>query len=370
MTTGAAETTERAEDGAGLTLELPVYGMTCSSCTASVTGALGGLEGVRRVQVDLDGHTVVVEGERGALDEAQVRRRIEELGYGLEPGHERVDRRPAWGALALGVAAAALVVLVGTVVFREVSASYFRPGRLAELNATFSEFSAASLALAFLFGLAVGFAPSSYAMAPAVVGYVTGKGASSRRRAAKLAGAFLAGLVLADVVLGAAFAAAGTAALRFFTARLPLWYAVAAVALVVLAVINLRLWQPRLPGLGTKVRQAEGAGGAGGAMLLGIPFGLMTCPSCTPLLLPVALGAAGSGRIWYGAALMGAFALGRGTPVAVLGASAGAFERMMRAGRVVRWVEIGVAILLLVAAGWFVGEFFRVGGFAGLVDAL
>lgn len=367
MTTGAPDTTERADQGAELTLELPVYGMTCSSCTASVTGALGGLEGVRRVQVDLDGHTVVVEGERGALDEAQVRRRVEELGYGLEPGHERRDRRPAWGALALGVAAAALVVLIGTVVFREVSASYFRPGRLAELNATFSEFSAAALALAFLFGLAVGFAPSSYAMAPAVVGYVTGKGASSRRRAAKLAAGFLAGLVLTDVVLGAAFAAAGTAALRFFTARLPLWYAVAAVALVVLAVINLRLWQPRLPGLPMRVRQAEGAGGA---MLLGIPFGLMTCPSCTPLLLPVALGAAGSGRIWYGAAVMGAFALGRGTPVAVLGASAGAFERLMRAGRVVRWVEIAVAIVLLVAAGWFVGEFFRFGGFAGLVDAL
>jgi pimeloyl-ACP methyl ester carboxylesterase len=67
MTTGAPDTTERAEQAAELTLQLPVYGMTCSSCTASVTGALGGLEGVRRVQVDLDGHTVVVEGERGAV---------------------------------------------------------------------------------------------------------------------------------------------------------------------------------------------------------------------------------------------------------------------------------------------------------------
>ena len=261
MTPGEVQATATSQTQPLMALEVPVYGMTCSSCRATVSAALGAVEGVRRVEVDLDGDKVVVEGEAGTLDEARLRARIEALGYRANPEQDRPTRRPAWGALALGVAAAGVVVVVGTVVFR-ASDAYFEPGRLAELNATFSELSVAAVGLAFLFGLAVGFSPSSYAMAPAVVGYVTGTGAASGRRAAKLSAGFLARLVLTDVMVGAAFAAAGTAALRFFTARLALWYAAAVVALLMLAVINLRLWQPRLPQWVPRLRPGNSAGEA------------------------------------------------------------------------------------------------------------
>ena len=73
-----------------------------------------------------------------------------------------------------------------------------------------------------------------------------------------------------------------------------------------------------------------------GASLRGLPFGLIACPACTPLLLPVARGAAAAGNALYGAALMGAFSLGRGIPLVVLGTSTSAFQLMKGFTRHVR----------------------------------
>ena len=92
----------------------------------------------------------------------------------------------------------------------------------------------------------------------------------------------------------------------------------------------------------------------------------MTCPACTPLILPLALGAAATGQPLYGAALMGAFAIGRGIPLTVLGTYTAAFQKMGGVRSYVPWVERVVGILLLVGAAWFFREFLRVGGIFGL----
>lgn len=101
--------------------------------------------------------------------------------------------------------------------------------------------------------------------------------------------------------------------------------------------------------------------------MVGVPFGLMACPGCTPLLLPVALGAATAGNVFYGAALMGAFALGRGIPLAVLGTFTGVFERLLTTTRSVRRAEAAIGVLLLLAAAYFFGRFLDAGGFAALL---
>jgi copper chaperone CopZ len=62
---------------------LTVHGMTCDHCKASVKSALGRLPGVRAVQVNLATGKVTIASDQ-ELDEALLRRVIEEIGYDLD----------------------------------------------------------------------------------------------------------------------------------------------------------------------------------------------------------------------------------------------------------------------------------------------
>jgi cytochrome c-type biogenesis protein len=364
MTGDVASTAAEREHDATATVEVPVYGMTCDGCATTVRFELGRVDGVTGVDVDVATSRAIVTGNAERLDEAVLRGRVERLGYHVEraapaASHEAGRRRLI--RLAIAAAAVAVIAVLGTVFFRQASNLYLVADTLQRLTGTFTEISAASLGLALLFGGMVAFAPSTYAMAPAVMGYVTGAGTTSTRRATVLSSAFVGGVVAVDMLVGALFALGGAAAMRFFTARLPVWYAIITVVLALLGVINLRLWRPTLPSYVPRPRKS---GGPGGAFALGVPFGLMACPSCTPLLLPVALGAAATGQPWYGAALMGAFALGRGVPLVVLGTFTGAFRAGNGARRWVPRMERVVGVLLLAGAAWFLREFLRAGGFS------
>jgi copper ion binding protein len=55
-----------------------VPGISCDHCKHAIEGEVGKLPGVRRVDVDVEGRTVVVEGD---VDEAAVRAAIDEAGY-------------------------------------------------------------------------------------------------------------------------------------------------------------------------------------------------------------------------------------------------------------------------------------------------
>jgi hypothetical protein len=71
-------------DGRGRLTTLAIKGMTCSHCVENVRRALAGAEGVRELSVEL-GKAVVA----GDVDEAELRRRVEEAGYevtGVETG--------------------------------------------------------------------------------------------------------------------------------------------------------------------------------------------------------------------------------------------------------------------------------------------
>lgn len=63
---------------------------------------------------------------------------------------------------------------------------------------------------------------------------------------------------------------------------------------------------------------------------------------------------------------LGAFALGRGLPVALLGVSTAAFHRALGVRRLARWLERTVGLLLLAAATWFAARFFGAGGSGAL----
>jgi copper ion binding protein len=59
-----------------------VKGMTCGHCVAAVKEEIGGIAGVRAVEVELDSGAVTVSSD-SPLDVAAVRAAVDEAGYEL-----------------------------------------------------------------------------------------------------------------------------------------------------------------------------------------------------------------------------------------------------------------------------------------------
>ncbi len=91
----------------------------------------------------------------------------------------------------------------------------------------------------------------------------------------------------------------------------------------------------------------------GVAFALGVPFGLSTCPACTPMILPILGVAVASGAPWIGAALLFVFGLVRGLPLVAVGVAAGAAKRIGRLSSWVPTIELAGGILLIAAALYF-----------------
>jgi copper chaperone len=58
-----------------------VEGMSCEHCVKAVTGAVGGMAGVRSVEVDLPGKIVTVVYDGAKTDLEQIKHEIEDQGY-------------------------------------------------------------------------------------------------------------------------------------------------------------------------------------------------------------------------------------------------------------------------------------------------
>ncbi len=70
------------------TLSLPVHGMTCASCVSHVEKALGSLDGVRQVRVNLAAGKAWVEYDPGHVDTGRMERAVTDIGY--QVGREQV----------------------------------------------------------------------------------------------------------------------------------------------------------------------------------------------------------------------------------------------------------------------------------------
>ncbi|WAL72606.1 cation transporter [Kitasatospora sp. YST-16] len=79
---GTCSTTATAAAPAAVTTVFTVAGMTCGHCEQAVGKAVGALEGVQAVRVDVKGGLVSVDSAAGLADEA-VRAAIDEAGYEL-----------------------------------------------------------------------------------------------------------------------------------------------------------------------------------------------------------------------------------------------------------------------------------------------
>ena len=67
-----------------VTVSIPVEGMSCGSCAASVKRTAKGIDGVRNAEVDLAGRRARVEYVEGRTSPEQISAAIRQLGY--QPG--------------------------------------------------------------------------------------------------------------------------------------------------------------------------------------------------------------------------------------------------------------------------------------------
>lgn len=221
----------------------------------------------------------------------------------------------------------------------------------------------AGVALMALAGLLVGIAPSSYPLLAAAAGFSAGGQAAAVRpkynRGILLAAGFVLGVALVDAALGALFGLFGFAVLRVLSPYMAHTYVVLSIVLLLLGLAMLRVIRVNFRFVYATPRAVNTFGAA---FLLGIPFGLSTCPACTPLLLPVLMTAAGSGDAAMGAALLFVFGIAPGIPILLVGAATGLLNRLGSAMPWVPRIERAAGIMLLIAAVAFA---YQAGVYAG-----
>jgi len=228
---------------------------------------------------------------------------------------------------------------------------------MTELLAQFHELPAISLAafaLVAAVGLLMGIAPSSLPLVSVVVGSVAGRGSAvaggSGRRGLLFAAGFVLGITTIDAAMGGLFGFIGDAMIRVLAGSLVVTNLVLAALLAAMGLALLRM--VRVPWLRLQARPRE-VTSFGGAYALGLPFGLSTCPACTPMVLPVLGAAAATGEAWIGAALLFTFGIARGIPLLVAGAATDAAMHLRRVATWVPRIERAGGGLLLIAALYF-----------------
>jgi cytochrome c-type biogenesis protein len=223
-----------------------------------------------------------------------------------------------------------------------------------------------AVALVALAGLIVGIAPSSFPLISVAAGLATGRGAAPsgvwRIEGLWLPAGFVLGIVTVDTLLGATFGFAGFAVLRVLASYLALTYFLLAVLLIVVGLALLRVIHIVIPTLAPSAKPARGFVGS---YLLGLPFGLSTCPACTPMLFPVVAAVAATASPLMGAVLMATFGLARGIPIMVAATVAGSAVHLRQTRTFTLWAERISAALVFAAALYFLYQAALYAGWLG-----
>lgn len=217
-----------------------------------------------------------------------------------------------------------------------------------------------------LAGLLVGAAPSSLPLYSVVAGTVGGH-AGRRTKGLLLSAGFVLGIATVDAAVGLLVGFVGFAVLAGIVRYLALTDLLLAALLVVLGLALLRKIHIVVPVLRPAARRVDTVIAA---YALGVPFGLSTCPACTPMMLPILGAAAATGSPWLGGVLLFVFGLSRGVPLVLVGAAADGVKRVPRFTLWVPMVERIGGVLLLIAALYFLYQSAAAGGLVPPPQAL
>lgn len=212
----------------------------------------------------------------------------------------------------------------------------------------------AGLILMALAGLLAGVAPGSYPLLAAGIGLSapqrTQADGGLRWRAAYLAAGFVLAIAIVDALVGGLMGLFGFALLRLLNRVLAPLYFLLSLGLLMAGLAMFKVIRIDFRVLYAKPRAASNFGSA---FALGVPFGLSTCPACTPLVLPVLIAAVGSGDALMGSLLLFVFGLARGVPIVAVAFAADLMQRLSTTMFWMPAVERVLGILLLMAAAAF-----------------
>lgn len=206
--------------------------------------------------------------------------------------------------------------------------------------------------ISLLAGLFFSLSPLAIAALPVPLAYVTR--AREPREAARYGLAFIAGLIAAHALLGAA-AGLGGQGVQALAGRW--WGLLLGPWLIVLGLLWTGWIKLPLPALGFKAKRV---GSGWSAFLLGIPFSVAVCPSCTPALVVLLGAAAASGSPLFGAAMLISFAIGRAIPLAVAAATMEWIEQLKPLGRFRRAFELSGSVLLMLTGLYLLNGYFAI----------
>src|SRR3569833_2389685 len=209
----------------------------------------------------------------------------------------------------------------------------------------------------FLAGLVLAFTPCVLPMVPILSGIIAGQGKSvTTRRAFSLSLTYVLGMSLTYTIAGALCAAAGKQVQTIFQQP---WILVLFAALfIVLALSMFGLFTIQMPtSIQTRVANVsnnQAAGTFGGVAMMGVLSALIVTTCVGPALVGALVVIGQTGQIARGAAALFAMSIGMGTPLLVVGASAG--KLLPKAGAWMDTVKKLFGVMMLAVAAWMLAR--------------
>lgn len=209
----------------------------------------------------------------------------------------------------------------------------------------------------FLAGLVLAFTPCVLPMVPILSGIIAGQGKNvTTRRAFTLSLTYVMGMSLTYTIAGALCAAAGKQVQTLF--QQPWILGLFAALFVVLALSMFGVFTIQMPtaiqSRVADVSNRQRAGTFGGVALMGILSALIVTTCVGPALVGALVVIGQTGQIARGAAALFAMSLGMGTPLLVVGASAG--KLLPKAGAWMDTVKKLFGVMMLAVAAWMLAR--------------
>jgi len=236
------------------------------------------------------------------------------------------------------------------------------------------DFANVTLGLAFVAGLASFLSPCVFSLVPAYVGYLGGRAAGgegseggNRWVTFSHGLAFVLGFSIVFVVLGVATSAFGSLLydLRFILAK------VGGVVVIIFGLHMIGVYRIPFLEYDTRVQELpDPKWGYLSSALLGVFFSAGWSPCVGPVLGAILTLALNGGSVSQGASLLSAYSAGLAIPFLVAALGVGWVSTTLRKyGKVMRFVEIGMGVLLVVIGIMlFAGTFERLAQFGLWVD--
>jgi thiol:disulfide interchange protein DsbD len=209
----------------------------------------------------------------------------------------------------------------------------------------------------FLAGLGLSLTPCVLPMVPILSGILAGAGRNNTSgRAFGLSVAYVLGMALTYTAAGIAAAAAG----RQVQAVFQQWWVITlfAAVFVALGVSMLGLFTLQMPvAIQTRIANIsnrQSAGSFGGVAVMGALSALIVTTCVAPALVGALLVISQTGQIARGGAALFAMSIGMGTPLLVVGASAG--RLLPRAGPWMDLVKKLFGVMMLAVAAWMLAR--------------